>query len=489
MSRQPNILLLFTDQQRADTIAALGNPVIRTPHLDRLAGQGVAFTSAYSPSPVCVPARCSLTFGQYPGRTGCADNGDPYPANRPGFVELLRRAGYRTHGIGKCHFCPIDARHGFESRESQEELFRRDEVDYGRWLVAQEHGAVVDPMGTRGEMYYIPQVSSLPAAAHPTQWIGDRCVNFIRQQVGTKQPWYLFGSFIHPHPPFAPPQPWHKLYRAPLMPLPHMPPQMEALHTWVNCWQNRYKYRDQGLDLNLLRNIKAQYYACISFIDFQVGGILAALEQTGQLDNTLILFSSDHGELLGDYGCFGKRSFHDACARIPLLAWQPGRLAGGARIAAPASLVDLAPTALVAAGLDPAALDGDGVDLTALAAGAVRREVVFSQYQTGGRAIYTAVTARHKYAWSAGDDREFLFDRVEDPTESRNRAGVSLCRSHLTRMRALTIAELRRQGVTEALDGDGWRRFPLQTLSPDPDEGLLIQDPPDLRLDLPGYTN
>ena len=178
-------------------------------------------------------------------------------------------------------------------------------------------------------MYYIPQPSPLAPEDHPPQWIGDRSVDFITRQAGHPDPWYLFASFIHPHPPFAPPNPWHKLYRPDQMPLPNRPDAFETLQTLVNRCQNRYKYRDNGFDLNLVRAIKAYYYACISVVDFQVGRLLDALEQTGQIDQTLIGFTADHGEHLGDYQCFGKRSMHDSCARIPLIVAQPGRFAAG----------------------------------------------------------------------------------------------------------------------------------------------------------------
>ena len=200
----------------------------------------------------------------------------------------------------------------------------------------------------RGEMYYIPG-SQVPARLHATQWVGDHSEAFIREHARTREdareggdrPFFLFSSYIHPHPPFAPPTPWNKLYRGPLMPLPKRPAQREALWTWANRHQNRYKYRDNGIDDNLLRVIKAHYYACISFVDYQVGRLLAALEETGMLDDTLILFASDHGELLGDYDCFGKRSMPDsprACRSWPGCPAAFGR----ARRDAATSLVDIA---------------------------------------------------------------------------------------------------------------------------------------------------
>lgn len=493
MARQrPNVLLVFTDQQRFDTVGALGNPVIRTPHLDRLVREGAAFTSAYTPSPVCVAARCSLIYGQYPYHTGCYDNGFPMPEDgRQTVFGALSAAGYRTHGVGKCHFTgdPRGLR-GFQSRESQEEIVRDpDADDYLRFLRGHGFAHVADPHGVRGELYYVPQPAQMPAALHPTQWVGDRAVAFLGEQAGREQPWLLYAGFVHPHPPFAPPAPWHKLYRAPLMPLPHVPQDAEALWTYINRWQNRYKYRDQGVDQNLVRCLKAYYYACISFIDYQVGRMLDTLAATGQLDDTLLLFTSDHGELLGDYHCFGKRSMHDACARVPLLARLPGRFAAGRRCDRPASLVDVAPTVLGACGAGLGTHESDGQDLAGVAAGRIARPAVFGQIQREGRAIYTAVTARWKYAYSAPDQQEFLFDRVTDPAETRNRAGLPFTRPHLAGMRRRLIEELRAAGETGGLDGDTWKVFPRLAVPLDPDSGLLVQDQPWAETYIPGYTD
>ncbi len=506
---RPNILLLFTDQQRADTIGALGNPVIRTPALDRLCREGTAFTQAFSPSPVCVSARCSMIHGQYPLRTGCYENTVMPTDGRQTFMAALTAAGYRTHGIGKCHFTPdLYALRGFESREYQEELVRdpgRD--DYLRFLHGNGFRHVCDPHGIRGEMYYIPQPSQYPAHLHPTQWVGDRACAFVREQARSGRPWFLFAGFIHPHPPFQPPNPWHKLYRAPLMPLPNVPADHESLLTFVNRFQNRYKYRDQGIDRNLLRCLKAYYYAAISFIDFQVGRLLAALEETGQLDETLILFTADHGELLGDYYCFGKRSMHDACARVPLLARLPGRFAPGAACTVPASLVDIAPTVCAAAGARVESHPLDGCDLAELARGAVPREMVFAQHAfvpfrpqghllhqnpetRAALSTYMAVSRRWKYVYSATDHREFLFDRLTDPLETRNRAGLPHCREPLAALRGALQEHLRSGGETAGIGPDGaWREFPPQRLPEDPDALLLVQDHswPDTRI--PGYTD
>lgn len=519
-AKRPNILHFFVDQQRFDTIHALGNPVIRTPNLDRLCARGVAFTNAYSPSPVCIAARCSMIHGQYPMHTGCYANTRMPTDGRQSFMDALTKAGYRTHGIGKCHFTPDSyALRGFQSRERQEEggtaLKDLDRNPYLKMLKEAGYDYLMEPSGVRGEMYYIPQPSQLPPRHHPTQWIGDRSVAFVTEQTGTDRPWYLFASFIHPHPPFAPPNPWHKLYRAPLMPLPNRPPDVESLQTYVNRCQNRYKYRDHGIDQNLLRNIKAYYYACISFVDYQVGRILDGLEESGQLDRTLILFTGDHGEHLGDYNCFGKRSMHDSCARIPMIASLPGRFEPGQTCDTPVNLVDLAPTFLAAAGAGIESHELDGVDLADIASGASDRRMVFSQHAythrvnivNHGRPVrpeytndpalevaafssYMAVSRDWKYFYSAPDDREFLFDRNSDPHETRDRAELTFCREARREMRAALFEFLRRGGEDKGIDGDRWRSFPKPDFPDAPDAGLLIQDgyTPWTTPRIPGYT-
>jgi len=492
MKDRPNILLLFTDQQRFDTLAALGNPVIKTPNFDRLVREGTAFTSAYTPSPVCVPARGCMHYGQYTSTLGCYENGDPMPEDRPSFVESLTEAGYRTHGIGKCHFTPEShALRGFETREEQEEMVDDPaKDDYQAWLFEQSETLLTDPHGVRGEMYYIPQPAQMAAKKHPTNWIGERSVKFINDRTELNQPWMLFSSFVHPHPPFAPPVPWHKLYRAFDMPLPHVPQDWETLLLYINHHQNRYKYRDRGIDQNLLRCMKAYYYACISFVDFQIGKILQSLEKTGQLDRTLILMSSDHGELLGDYNSFGKRSMHDSAARIPMLARWPERFAAGTRCEEPVSLVDVAPTALAAAGLSAQDTAFEGVDLAQVASGQSDRSMVFSQLNRAGDAIYMAVSKEWKYVYSAPDNRAFLFDRQNDPAETSNRIGILNDRHKNAEeeMKTALITFLKEHGETEALDGDDFKVYPRQTVSKNPNDGLLIQDHPWADQTIPGYT-
>ncbi len=502
---QPNILHFFVDQMRFDTIRALGNMNIKTPALDRLAAQGCTFENAYSPSPVCIPARASMIYGQYPHRTNCYENNFPMPTDgRKSFMDVLTDAGYRTHGVGKCHFTPNPlALRGFQTRETQEELpSHPDNDDYLKYLKLNGLGYVIDPHGVRGEMYYIPQVSQIPPEHHPTKWVADRSIAFLDEHERHDAPWYLFASFIHPHPPFSPPTPWHKMYGIEDVPLPNIPFQYEHMLSYVNRAQNRYKYKDQGVDFNLIRMIRAYYYSCISYIDHQIGRILEILDRKGSTQHTLIIFTSDHGEYLGDYNSFGKRGMHDAAARIPMILSQPGKFDGGKIVDAPVSLVDLAPTIFASIGSDvecPVARTMDGIPLQSVVDGTAGREVVFSQLayveqadgtsgdkffaneavtseQRAASSSYMVVSKDHKYVYSALDDKEFFFDKQIDPNETRNRIHSAKYREHITALKKALIGHLVAGGETDGiLDGD-WVRYPPKKLSEDPDYGLLHQD-------------
>jgi arylsulfatase len=515
--KRPNILHIFTDQQRFDTIGAINNPTIKTPNLNRLCENGVIFTNAFTPCPVCVAARCSMVYGQYPMNTDCYENTLMPTDGRQSLMDALAEAGYRTHGIGKCHFSPDSyALRGFQSRERQEEGGSGDieKEPYFKAIFDAGYKHIMEAFGIRGEMYYIPQPSQLPSELHPSQWVGDRSTDFIKQ-ANSDQPWYLFSSFIHPHPPFTPPNPWHKLYRAAMMPLPKIPDDVESLQTYVNKCQNRYKYRDQGIDKNLLRCMKANYYACISFIDFQIGRMLEMLESTGQLDNTLILFTSDHGEHLGDNNCFGKRSMHDSCARIPFIVSMPRRFEGGKTCDVPVNLVDVAPTFLGAAGTSFKSHQPDGIDVADILSGSSNRKMVFAQHSyaranpLGGNdnvpqeyiddpevyraamSQYMAVSREWKYFYSAADDREFLFDKIHDPLETRNKAGIVFTQKTLAEMRNVLFEHLKQGGEVKGIEGNKWRKFPKPEFPSDPDTGLLIQDgyTPWTNTFIPGYSD
>jgi len=489
---------------RFDAIHAHNNPVVKTPNIDRLVRMGVSFQRAYTPPPVCVAARCAMITGCYPTKTGCVSN-DRMPEDIPSFMELLSENGYRTHGIGKCHFTPDSyALRGFQVRERKEEGSPKslEGEPYYEFLVENGFDYTYETNGVRGPMYYIPQPARMPSHMHHTHWVGDRSVYFIeaRADEAETKPWYLFSSFLHPHPPFTPPVPWHKLYDPVQMPLPLETADDESLQMFVNKVQNRYKYKDQGYDLNLIRCMKAYYYACVSFVDYQVGRILEALEKSGQMDNTMIVFTSDHGELLGDYHCYGKRSMHDAPARIPLVVYQKDMFEGGRKVERPVSLLDLAPTFLEAAEVSETSYEHiDGVSLQSLDQGDAEREYVYSMYSCYQEAnwgcmkklpelykkdkelfkaiagCYMITDGKWKYIYSAPDQKEFLFD-LECDKETRNRFGVVGCREPQQRLKKQLMQFLEKDGLTCLFKDDEWLDYPKLELPDNPDAGLLIQD-------------
>ncbi len=478
MSQAPNILFIMTDQQRSDTIRALGNPAIRTPILDSLVRDGAAFTNCYTPSPVCVAARSAAITGVPPHLNGCTSNNES-PMHLPSIMQVLQARGYRTHGIGKMHFNPdADAMWGFDSRDFSEEgakpPHRRN--DFHRYLDENGFGHVLEPQGIRSEMYYIPQPSQLPAEHHHTTWVADRAIDFLRQR-DPNQPFFLWASFIKPHPPFESPVPWNKLYRAADMLPPHRPEGFEALLTYWNHFQNRYKYRDKGYDEMLLRTIKAMYYACISFIDFNVGRILEALG--ADIKNTLLVYTSDHGELLGDYGSVGKRSMVNPAVKIPmLLRWQD-RLEAGQQIDAPVSLLDLFPTFAAAAGADVPSLEG--ADLLAIAGGETDHEYAYTQFSEGQTGLYMIASREMKYIYSAADRREWLFDLHIDPQETKNWAGNPRYAARLQHLRRRLIERYEHDGYDLAVQDGQWRDYaPPPRPDPAGDDGLLFQDAPQL---------
>ncbi len=405
-----HILIMFTDQMRYDAIGALGNPAMQTPNLDALVKDSVVFCNCVTPSPVCVPARHSLYAGQYCARTGCNNNNSETQYKGSGFYSRITEAGYQSCCVGKMHH-EIDpyGLMGFERRLSQEE-FSDARDDYTKFIL-ENYPHVYDYHGMRSEMYYVPQISPLPAKDHPTQWIGDRSVEYI-EGCDPNKPMFLFTSFIHPHPPFCPPAPWNKLYRED-PPAPHCPPKEELEDYWEilgdRCSLRRLMMSDQ--DVLRMKNF---YYACISFMDYQVGRIVKALKDKGMYEDTLILFTSDHGDMMGDYQVTGKRTMMDSSCRTPFICHYPG-MAHEERHDI-CSLVDVAPTLLsyAGAGYDPA--EFDGIDLF----GGGRHDHVYSQYGCGEDGTYMVTDGVNKLVHRMKSGRYFYFRTEETERDGKN---------------------------------------------------------------------
>ena len=375
------------------------------------------------------------------------------------------------------HFSPDLWRNwGFEGRDTSEEIqpITSEQDDFCRFLRENGFEHVREPRGVRSEMYYLPQPSQLPARLHNTTWVVERSLAFLERR-DRDRPFFLWTSFIKPHPPFEVPTPWDKLYRAAEMLPPFRPEGFGALLSYWNHFQNRYKYRDKGYDEMLVRAMKASYYACISFIDHHVGRLLEGLE--AEIDNTLVLFTSDHGELLGDHGSFGKRSMLDAAARVPMLVRYPVKFTAGARCETPATLLDIFPTCLALAGDGDWQVSPEGQNLADVAAGDTERSTVYSQYSHGATGLYAVMTRDLKYTYSAADNREWLFDLRIDPRGTHNFAGNPSYESFQAELKQQLIARFQKDGYLEPLKGNDWRVFESSYLPANPDSLLLFQDP------------
>ncbi|WP_173528991.1 arylsulfatase [Nonomuraea antri] len=424
----PNILVLFTDQWRGDCLSIEGHPVVETPFIDRWAAGARRFTRAYSANPTCVPARASLMTGQRAqthGRVGYRD-GVPWDYETTLAGEFTRH-GYRTHAIGKMHVYPERHPLGFESVELHDGYlhFARGHAgdlaevdDYVPWLREvsgradadyAEHG--VDCNST------VARPWDKPEWQHPTNWVTQRAVEFLRTH-DRDRPFFLFASYHRPHPPYDPPAWAFEQYLAREMP----PPPVGA---WTrDMWRESGDPHDPTspyleLPEHRLHRARAGYYGHMSHIDQQVNRIFEVLLES-RARETIVLFASDHGELMGDHHLFRKSLPYEGSARIPFVLSGPGVEPGvDDRVV---ELRDIMPTLLTAAGLPvPESVEGRDV------LGGPRRELLHGEHvehvlDTPG-SVHWLTDGRWKYVWRSGDGREQLFDLQTDPDELNDRAG------------------------------------------------------------------
>lgn len=396
---RPNILLVMTDQQRWDTLGATGNPIIRTPNLDRLAREGALFSEVITPAPVCAPARAALLSGYSPSRMHFTSNSGFLADQEDTPPTLLNQAGYHTQALGKMHFPQSDGRHdrpweatyGFQDLMLSEETrwLRQarslEEVafdDYDRFLL--EHD--LRGWGTPPEIGYNeikPVLSALPEEYSVTTWLGDRAVEYLARP--HDRPFFALVSFVKPHAPYDPPEEWAALYDPYTVPPPVRTPA-ERFRPNPQYEQERRRREWDLYSESAQLTSRAYYYANISLIDKQIGRILEALESAGLRDKTFILFTSDHGDLLGDHWLWFKNHAFDSCARVPLIVAGPGVPAGVRVDGAVISLMDLFATILARAGM-PVPANRPSRDLLDLlpGAGGARSEFAVMEMNDVGR--------------------------------------------------------------------------------------------------------
>ncbi len=345
---RPNILWYCTDQQRFDTIRALGNPYVETPTVDALVADGVSFTHAYCQSPICTPSRASFMTGMYPSRVHNCRNGNECFAGHPPLIsKLIAEAGYDCGLIGKFHLQSS----GHRTEPRLDDGYRywkfshapRDDWehghDYADWV--RSRGGDLDAL--RHHEHH------LPPELHQTTWASERAVEFITQ--GRNQPWFLTINIYDPHPPFIPPRAYADRFDPEKMPGPYFRDsdiqQQEKLSGVAFQTLARRPSEFDG------KRVQALYYAMIAQIDDQLARTLDCLDQTGQRGNTVVVFTSDHGECLGDHGLLYKGCrFYEGLVRVPLIFGWPGQIRSDLKSDALVELLDMSSTLLDLTGVE-----------------------------------------------------------------------------------------------------------------------------------------
>jgi choline-sulfatase len=406
--RPTNVLFILADEHSRDVLGCSGDPVVDTPNLDALAARGTRFTSAYTTSPICVPARASLATGRYVHEIGAWDNAFPYDGGVPSWHHHLRDRGHRVDSIGKLHFRSAEDDNGFSHE------FDPLHVVEG---VGDIQGAIRDDAPMRRKRPGIEEAGPGDSSYHRyDERNADRACRWLEDHARDEKPWALFLSFVCPHPPYlAPPRLYRRYADADLPWPPQSDPDDWPDHPVMSHFRRFFDF-DRPFDETTRKRLLAAYYGVVTHLDTQIGRVLQALEATGMAGRTRVVYTSDHGDSLGARGLFGKFTMYDESAAIPLLAAGPG-VPEGALVRTPVSLVDLVPTVVEAVGA-PAMAGLPGRSLWPLAASPDVDRIVFAEYHAVGstNASYMLRDARHKYVHHVGAPPQ-LFDMQSDPQE------------------------------------------------------------------------
>jgi choline-sulfatase len=421
--RRPDILIIMADQLAPSALPFHGNPVTQAPTLAWLAGSGVVFDAAYTASPLCAPARASLLTGLLPSRTRCYDNAAQFSSEIPTFAHHLRQAGYRTVLAGKMHFCGPDQLHGFEERLTTDIY----PADYG-WTPDWDH-----PHERPSWYHDMSSVLEAGPCLRSNQLDFDDEVAFAAERSlfghirsGDGRPFCYVVSFSHPHDPFTIPRTWWERYRDQDIPMPAVGLDRASLHPHERRLRAVCAMDSAEITADQIRAARRAYYGAISYVDDHVSRLIGLLRDTGRLDATVIIVTSDHGEMLGERGAWYKMSFFEGAARVPLIVRAPA-LFPPARVSAAVSTMDLLPT-LVGLANDGDPPDGagplDGRSLLPHLSGTPDRDEVVAEYLAEGAVapIVMIRRGRHKFIHSPPDPDQ-LYDLASDPHEQANLAG------------------------------------------------------------------
>jgi arylsulfatase len=443
MPNHPNILLITTDQHRKDALGCYGNAVIRTPNIDAIAGRGVRFTNMFTAYPVCAPNRASIVTGRFPTVHRLRQNGMRLPQTEWTLMQALRDIGYRTYGAGKMHFGPqwefpadgspindpdpataIDPQpkgdefpwYGFEEVKLTED---HRMGPYGQYLA--DHGYNVwEELHSASYPQSATEPSRFPEEHHQTTWITDRSIEFLDDHPQT-DPFFLWVSYVHPHHPFNPPAPYDEMYAPEDMPLPIS--DETEVDRWPEAYKDKYNALGTGHESVGLsrfadddwRRIKSYYYGMISQIDNNIGRILENLSAREMLRNTIVVFTSDHGEMLGDHHLLFKGTTYDCVTNVPFVVAGPGVPDSGDSRGILASSIDIMPTLLElvqVSELDPSPIQGASL-VPAFSDNEYRlRDAVLIENSDVRRSIRTA---SELLTWHGETSRGELYNLAVDP--------------------------------------------------------------------------
>lgn len=411
-----NLLFICSDEHQRAAAGCYGNPIVQTPHLDALASRGVRFDNAYTNCPICVPSRGSLATGRYAHQIRLWDNAFPYTGSHPAWGHRLQAQGVRADSIGKLHYRRAEDDDGFN--EKIDAMYVVDGI--GELISCIRE----NPPLRKGRNGILNAGPGESAYLRYDARIADHACNWLGAHVQDETPWALFVSFVNPHPPFVAPQELYDLYPVDEMPLPvdweeEKWPRHPALER-----MRRYFGWEEPFSAEAIRNATATYYAQCTYVDQKIGQVLGALESNGLTDNTRIIYTSDHGAMMGARGLWGKFTLYDDSCAVPMIVAGPDVPAGRV-VQTPVSLVDCFPTILEATGVEPHPDDAElpGESLWQLASGPEQERIVFSEYHAAGslHGAYMVCDGHAKFI-HYHHEPPHLFDLDNDPAERVNLA-------------------------------------------------------------------
>lgn len=412
---RPNILLVMVDQMTVRAMSVYGNRVARMPNLERLASESAVFDQAYCASPLCAPARFSLLTGRGAVGIGAFDNASEFPASIPTIAHHLRDCGYWTVLCGKMHFIGPDQLHGFNERMTTD-VYPSTYAWVPRW--DKGAGYISSGVTCASILEAGPCIRSMQMDYDDeVEYRGIQKLYDLVRSPG-QQPYFLAVSFTHPHHPFTISREYWDRYAHEDIDMPVVGPlPFERLD-----YHSRGLYFAHGRHLHEVtddhvRNARHAYYGMLSYLDDKIGRMLDVLDTTGQVDNTLVIFTSDHGEMLGERGMWHKHHFYEPSIRVPLTLRLPGRVAPS-RVSQPVSHVDLAPTLLDLLGRADASRGMDGLSLLPVLDGDGVDHPVFADYLAIGPCVPCRMVRNgdHKFMYTHGHGGQ-LFDLSRDPHE------------------------------------------------------------------------